>query len=257
MLTTEQKKQLNIIISDSLDDAERHWKNGGYLLQKSAQDGRMFESINSSVESYIPGHEFVNGNVTTIDEFIALVLDMRDSSKHLMSHISAKVSKITMLQRVYYETSALLPAMAFIISCEGGSVTEYLGDGLLALFKVNSESPKDSIYSSHRAAKQCLSTGLTAVNDALERRYALPPIQIGIGMGQSKALVTLIGLYPQKQAKAFGECVFRATKLSNGIDQIAIDKTLKGKWPSSKGGSLRFLPKKVKGETQGYIISNN
>ena len=257
MLTAEQKEQLNTIISDSLDSAETHWGNGGYLLQKSAQDGKMLESFNSSVESYIPGHEFVNENVTTIDEFIALVLDMRDSSKHLMSHISAKVTPITMLQRVYYETSALLPAMAFIISCESGSVTEYLGDGVLALFRVNNKSPEDSIYASHRAAKQCLTTGLTAVNEALKHRYSLPPIQIGIGMGHSKALVTLIGLSPQKQAKAFGECVFRATKLSNGINQIAIDETLKGKWPSSKDGTLKFLPRNFKGETKGYIISNS
>jgi len=51
-----------------------------------------------------------------------------------MRAVSSKTSKVSQLQRIFYETSALLPAMAKLIFFENGSVTEYLGDGVLGLF---------------------------------------------------------------------------------------------------------------------------
>lgn len=81
------------------------------------------------------------------------------------------------------------------------------------------------------------------------------PLKIGIGLALSKALVSLSGIEGSRHAKAYGECVFRATKLSGGNDIILIDSNLKTAWPSSKGGTLRFVLSDIgKGGVQGYRL---
>lgn len=259
MLTSSEKDELRRIISASLDSAEKRWKEGGHLLKANRQAGleAMHESVMDSAEpSKIPGHAIVRDDETVIDEFIAFVADMRDSSTHLMCAISPKNADVSGLQRVYYETSALLPALAYSVSKEEGSVTEYLGDGILALFRIDSDAREQAIYASHRAAKNAIGDVREIVNEALVERYRLPPVDIGVGLAVSKTLVTLVGLAPEKQPKAFGECVFRATKLSDGRNEVICDENLKAIWPSSKGGTLRFVRKKRKNEEKvdGYVI---
>lgn len=255
MFTLTEKKELRLIINLSLDKAEKQWEEGGYLLKSNVG----LESINevvmdSSEPSKIPGHKVVWDNVTVIDEFIAFVADMRDSSKHLMCAISPKHADISGLQRVYYETSALLPSLAYVVSKEDGSITEYLGDGVLALFRIDPDAKEKAIYAAHRAATDAINDVRNIINEILLERYRLPPIDLGVGLAVSKTLVTLVGLDPNKQPKAFGECVFRATKLSYGKNEVICDENLKGMWPSSKGGTLKFISKSIK-NIEGYMIS--
>ncbi|MBH0050676.1 hypothetical protein [Pseudoalteromonas sp. SWYJZ19] len=254
MLTSAQKIQVRNLVNYSLDKAENHWKNGAYQLFEGRSIS--FESYNKSMDSEpskIPGHSVVHDDVTVIDEFIAYVADMRDSSKHLMCEISAKNSKVSRLQRVFYETSALLPALALTINFNNGKVTEYLGDGVLALFKVDPEDKSKAIYAAHEAAKNAVGQTRDIVNEILEERYSLPKIDLGVGLAMSKALITLVGLEGEKHPKAFGECVFRATKLSGGRNQIITDEIVKSTWPTVKGGTLVFRQKRIK-EISGYLI---
>ncbi|EHK9576329.1 MULTISPECIES: hypothetical protein [Vibrio] len=256
MLKVSEKNELRKIIGSSLDRAEKQWQEGGHLLKanRTIAIDSMYESVTNSAEpSKIPGHDIVRDGETVIDEFVAFVADMRDSSKHLMCAISPKYADVSGLQRVYYETSALLPALAYAVSKEEGSVTEYLGDGILALFRIDADLREQAIYASHRAAKNAIGDVRDLVNEALFERYRLPAVDIGVGLAVSKTLVTLVGLAPDKQPKAFGECVFRATKLSDGKNEVICDENLKAIWPSSKGGTLRFLRKSVK-NIDGYVI---
>ena len=73
------------------------------------------------------------------------------------------------MQRVYYEVSALLPAMTRIIQDKNGSVTEYLGDGLLALFQLpQNRNEQDSILGNViTAAKRCMDGLQEVVNPVL------------------------------------------------------------------------------------------
>ncbi|WP_419239314.1 hypothetical protein [Photobacterium leiognathi] len=256
MLNVSEKNELRQIISSSLDRAEKQWQEGGHLLKAShpITSDSMNESVTNAAEpSKIPGHDIVRDGETVIDEFVAFVADMRDSSKHLICAISPKHADVSGLQRVYYETSALLPALAYAVSKEKGSVTEYLGDGILALFRIDADSRDQAIYASHRAAKNAIGDVRDLVNEALFERYRLPTVDIGVGLACSKTLVTLVGLAPDKQPKAFGECVFRATKLSTGKNEVICDEKLKAIWPSSKGGMLRFSRKNLT-NINGYII---
>ena len=253
MLTDNQREEITKIINDSLDNAEKHWKNGGHLLQESITMDSIGRVGMDSEASKIPGHTKVQDKETVIDEFIALVMDMRDSSKHLMQEIGSP-AKVSRLERVYYETSALLPAVEQTIKYSEGSVTEYLGDGILAFFKVNEDDNQETIREVYRVSRNIMGDTLSIINNILKERYALPALEIGIGLSISKALITLVGLSGEKHPKAFGSCVFYATKLSGGQNEIFTDKWLRDSWPSSHGGRLKFQAKKIKG-VNGYLIA--
>ena len=251
-LTKEETAEVRKVVGDSLDRAERIWGEVG--VNFSGSERRHIVLANEAVDSKIPGHPAVQEQIAEVDDFVALVADMRDSSKHLMTRIgSAKVSE---LQRVFYETSALIPALAMAIRFGGGSVTEYLGDGVLALFQAGGAKKTGAIYSAHSAATNCLEVVSEAINPLIAKRYSLPPIVIGVGMSFSKAIVTVVGDDSHREAKVFGECVYYASKLSGGCNQIYIDEALKFAWPESDNGVLRFLRKKVR-EVDGYLISEN
>lgn len=257
MMNENQKIEVRKVINNALNKAERHWNNGGHKLVAARKSmAALDEGIESFEKSNIPGHELVQDEETIIDEFIAFVADMRNSTTHLMCEISKKNADVSGLQRVYYETSALLPALGLAVKFENGSVTEYLGDGVLALFKVDPNDKSEAIYAAHRAAKNSVNDIRFIVNEILRDRYRLPEIDLGVGLALSRTLVTLVGLPGEKHPKAFGECVFRATKLSGAKNEIVSDENLKAAWPSKKGGTLTFLPKKVKGEN-GYVLAKS
>ncbi len=121
--------------------------------------------VQKSMPSRIPGHEMVTPEGKT-DELICLVADMRKSSEHLMCAIGG--NRPSQLTRVHYETSALLPALERTIQFNEGSVTEYLGDGILALFRVTDDEG-ESIKNAYRAAKNCIGDTRHIVNEALAR----------------------------------------------------------------------------------------
>lgn len=257
MLNSAQRAEIQSIASSSLDAAEDIWHQVGDRLKLAARSRAYIEKLAESVESQIPGYPIVEIGEPKVDNFIAIVADMRQCTKHLLCAISIKRANVSLLQRVFYETSALLPSLAKAISYENGNVTEYLGDGILGLFSVDDKDQSKAIYAANRAASNCIDAVQTIVNPMIESRYALPALHIGIGMAYSKAVVTLVGLSDYMQPKVFGECVFRATKLACGVDEVMIDTKLKFMWPKSKDGPLWFLPRKGRGDVDGYVIQRN
>ena len=101
------------IVDKSLDRAEAIWNKVGNKV--IAEFAAALSARAKLVPSEIPGHLLVDTETPEVDDFIALVIDMRNSSEHLMCSISEKKAKISQLQRIFYEVSALLPAMAKII----------------------------------------------------------------------------------------------------------------------------------------------
>lgn len=248
MLKPTEIADIYSAIKIALDKAERDWRNAGEELIAESYSA---ESNRTNIPSKIPGHERVQDEETVIDEFIAFVADMRDSTKHLLCALSSKNSKVSQLQRVYYETSALLPAIATLVTLRGGGVTEYLGDGVLALFRVDNDC-EEVIINTYQTAKDCIDELRDIVNEQLRLRYSLPPIDLGIGLALSKAIVTLVGIEGNLQPKAFGECVFKATKLSCKKNSVGIDVKLYTAWPRAPGGSVKHKKEVFNGET-GYV----
>lgn len=259
MLSSVEKSKVEAVVNESLNRAERVWgDHGGLLDSVVAMEGYKsiaMDSKTESAQSTIPGHEFVSLENPKVENFIALMIDIRDSSKHLTQAISARTARASQFKRVYYETSALLPAIAKTIGFKNGKVTEYLGDGALALFRIaDFEDYRKAIYAAHSAAKNCITDTLHIVNAELEQRYSLPPLVVGVGMAMSPALVALVGVRGEMQARALGECVYRAAKLCGGNNEIVVDKKLKTRWPKGKTPSIRFSPKNMK-DIEGFLIS--
>lgn len=246
MLTAPQQDEIRAIVEAGLDRAEG-MANQHYVVFDEAT---FRADVQKSVSSRIPGHDLVTSDGQS-DELICLVADMRKSSEHLMCAIDG--NRPSQLKRVHYETSALLPALERTIEFKGGSVTEYLGDGILALFRVG-EDEGQCIKDAYRAAKNCIGETREIVNAALAHRYNLPPLDVGVGLGMSKAVVTLVGLEGQEHPKAIGQNVYYATKLARGKNQIIVDETLNLRWPVKEGkGGLKFRKKDFNG-VEGYLI---
>lgn len=247
-----QKQKLFELVNDSLDRAEADWAGVESALME-AKEAVALANSRDFVPSNIPGHPLVDSADPKVDEFIALVLDIRDSSRRLMCAISKDKAEVTGLQRLFYETSALLPAASLIIERRNGAVTEYLGDGLLAMFRVKEGEESARISEAYAAATGSLDLTRELVNPILKDRYRLPELAVGVGLALSKAIVTVVGHGKARQAKAFGECVWRASKLSGGRNEVVVDESIRLAWPTSKDGRLHFRPEKLKG-TDGFVV---
>ncbi len=168
-LSTEQRRILAALVDISLDSAERVWGEHEPVFE-AANETLAMDMIAKRAEvapSRIPDHPFVSSDRAFVSEYVCLVADMRDSSKHLMVAHSASKPTFTGMKRVYFETAALLPALDQTIQFEGGSVTEYLGDGVLGLFSVDEKDRGFDIKRAYRAAKNCLDDTRSIVNEAL------------------------------------------------------------------------------------------
>jgi hypothetical protein len=252
-LTFMQHNAVSEAVTKGLDRAERAWAAVGNKFTNKTMTMDMVRADEAVEPSRIPGHPWVTDGTPKVDEFIALVVDLRDSTKRLKTFESAPTIK-SGFQRIYYETSALLPAISTVVAFENGVVTEYLGDGALALFQVNKDDKHESIKSASRAARNCVDGMRIIINEQLKERYALPNISLGAGMAIGKALVTLVGAPDNLQPKAIGECVWDASKLSDGRNAVHISEEIKLLWPTSKGGKMKFLSIRSRGGVNGYRL---
>lgn len=231
-LNHEQKKSVLSAIESGLDRAEENWNKEGKKLVKIASDSIVMEA--ASVHSIIPGHPLVEDGKPNVADFISVMIDMRGSTKKLTSPTSCGTYGF---QRVYYETSALLPAIYVVSGFSDGVVTEYLGDGALVLHKFTSnEQARDVALS----ALDYIGDMRSLINCIINHRYSLPEIDIGVGVSLGPALVTLVGHERNVQAKAIGECVWEASKLSGGRNKMYISQSIRDIWPKSPSGKITF-----------------
>ncbi len=215
----ETESEIERIINTELDKVEKIWKDVRYAFENKSV--RSLATMSDSIEpSKIPGFPFVKSGEGKVGNFSAMVLDIRNSTKHLLEAYSNKKG-VSQLQRVLYETTAINTLGLICVNDYGGGITEFLGDGFLALFET--EEP-EAVYKVRDCAEKCLKYTKNIVNPILNARYDLPDLNIGIGIAYSKAIVTLIGMENHFHPKAIGECVYRASKISNGNNEILYDE---------------------------------
>lgn len=253
-LSSSERETVSSIIDYSLNEAEKVWGVHGHLFEKL--DEALELSVVAKAEtlpSKIPGHPRVSSDLPTTGEFICLVADMRDSKGHLLNAISSTKKDVSCMKRIYFEMAALLPALEITVGFKEGAVTEYLGDGVLALFAVKADARSDGVRLAFAAAQNCIGDTRALVNNALADRYALPKLRLGVGLAFSSAIIQLVGIPGRMHPKAIGPCVYYATKLSGGDNQIHVHENIKLIWPSSEGGKLQFTPKVLRG-TNGFLV---
>jgi len=245
-------------VNDALDNAELIWKDvGHHFLNEKLEKAFSTMRASEKVPSKIPGFPFVQENEPKVADFIAFVLDIRNSTKHLIEAISTRTAKASQLERILYETTAINTAGSEIVTKYNGGITEYLGDGFLALYKVTDEKNPKEVYDAYDSSSFYLSIALSEVNKILDERYSLPELKIGIGMAYSKAIVTIVGHDKNLHPKALGECIYRASKLSDGINEVFIDERLKLLWPKSDNGTLKFQFRNRTNDFNSYLIKNS
>jgi hypothetical protein len=121
-MTEDEKIELTKLVNDSLDNAESVWNEvGAEVMANEAILEKRSKVLNASgaVPTLFPGHDTIEDGKPLVDEFIAFVLDIRESSKHLKIAISNR-KNVSLLKRVYYETAAILPACSQIIKNKKG-----------------------------------------------------------------------------------------------------------------------------------------
>jgi class 3 adenylate cyclase len=254
-LSASEREQVVALVEYSLDEAEKTWVDHGYVFESFSILARDDATIAKAeiVPSKIPDHPNVSSDFPTTGEFICLVADMRDSKGHLLNAISGVKDGVSQMKRIYFEMAALLPALEITIGFQSGGVTEYLGDGVLALFVVNPNEREAAVRSSYAASKNCVGDTRDIVNEALRARYNLPELCLGVGLAYSSAIIQLVGVPNNRHPKAIGPCVYYASKLSGGVNQIHVHENIKLIWPTSKGGTLMFTPKVLRG-TDGFLV---
>lgn len=251
-LTKAQADIVKKAISEGLDRAEKNWRKVGHLLKSESMERSDY--VMDSVPSSIPGHPFVSTDDPKVDEFVALVVDMRDSTKRLKTYEHGH--QVRGLKRIYYETSALLPGVAAVCGLKEGSVTEYLGDGALILFGVDKEDRASSVRTAYQAAVNCIEDMRDLMNAELRERYRLPNVDLGAGLAMSEALVTVVGIPGKFHPKAIGSCVWDASKLSDGRNVVHVSKGVKDAWTPSKGGTLSFKSLGYR-HVDGFRVTND
>jgi len=218
--------------------ADHIWEKVGHEFITESQR-IMFSNdlVKAQVHSNLPDLPFLEDGRPIVANYIALVLDIRESTKHLTQSVSAD---ITLLRRVVTETFAINAMGAIIVTNYNGSITEYLGDGFLAFFKVDDETNVEErgkvASKAYYCAEKCIEKLNSIVNVLLKEKYKLPALEIGIGLAYSKAIVSVVGGASNFQVKAIGECVFNASKLAYGKNEIHTDKVYKRIFPKAKNG---------------------
>lgn len=245
----DQTGDIESLVDEALDRAESVWGGVKALLEKSAATRQ-----DALVPARIPGYPLLDPKLPAVDNFVAMMVDMRGATKHLLqAYGSARVSQ---LERLFMETSALFCVVEHFVHKHGGSTVEYLGDGTLSLFRyTNGLSSKSFDYSFYYAARDALDAMLTVVNPKLDERYDLPPIAIGIGLGYSKAVVTTVG-HEDPHPKIVGECVYRASRLCKEKNEIVIDAHVEAAWPRSDGGGVKMQSYSGR-DVAGFIVKKS
>jgi class 3 adenylate cyclase len=106
--------------------------------------------------------------------------------------------------------NALFEMSTDVIHRHGGTVKEFMGDGVMSFFGAPQTLP-DPVRSGFSAALELLER-LPAVNHSLEG-LSQPPLSIGIGMACGEAVVGHIGAAARHAYGAVGDCVNLASRL--------------------------------------------
>ena len=80
------------------------------------------------------------------------------------------------------------------------------------------------------------------INKIISENRLGPNIDIGVGVTLDSVIVTKIGISESYDVKAFGDCINKASKYADSVtNQVKVSKKVKNEWPTSKGGTIRFI----------------
>lgn len=215
-------QQLTTIVNDRITLARKHLYTSSFIGEARKT---------SSLESEIPGYENKIMKFGQFEErpFVVVMTDIRKSTELINRPNGEKL-----MFQVYYAYAAMV---ANIIDHYGGTVTEFLGDGLLALFEIEGPQVGESLLKSMNAAKEIMEARYLVLNQALAN-HNLPTINYGIGIDYGDTIVTRFGFKGDNDLKAFGKCAHNVSRLCKGVNEIKVSPEARNIWPSDPNGTL-------------------
>jgi class 3 adenylate cyclase len=151
---------------------------------------------------------------------------------------------------IFYAYSAVV---AKIVDSKGGSSTEFLGDGVLNLF--DTDNGRDNAFRNTISASREILEARALVLNPIFQQLQLPMIDFGIGIDHGMTIVTRFGYKTDNDLKAFGNCVYNASRLSKGFNEIITSEQSRIAWPTSPTGTLQFYQTFLKDGFVGYKTS--
>lgn len=194
----------------------------------------VFERANA-ISDAIPGYQanYLEFGSFAKDNFAVLFVDMRNSTSRA-HQIGPEKTFLTM--------HAFIPALLEVIKCYDGKVVDIMGDGIMAFFGGKSSKLPKVIAAQNAGlcGKDMLRVRENVINPILKSDGIARDVDVGVGVAYGDVIVTKIGIQEYFDVKAYGDCVNKASKYSDGYNQVKVSKQVKEMWPSSEGGKISF-----------------
>ncbi|MCG9710323.1 hypothetical protein L1D46_16120 [Pseudoalteromonas sp. Isolate3] len=228
-------------IDKALQRAESNWKESGSAFDELMSEGLEHAEViikgnavsrNKSLTDFFP----VDFNSSEERDLVCISADLRDSTNRIKTHFNDLGSYKNKFQRAYYITSALLPSLEVVINHYDGFVSEFLGDGVLGFFDAKKQK-SDAIRNSGMASKYIVQSLSPMLEKRLQEYYKEEIMHIGVGLAMSPTLLSKVGLGSGAEIKAFGPCVYDASKLNFGRNEVFVESSLQAEWPKAIDGN--------------------
>lgn len=224
-----------IDISEIYKSTKKHYDTAKSTLE-NLKHSLLYEHADA-ISDTIPGYqaEYLEFGSFDKDNFAVLFVDMRNSTKRA-KQIGPEKTFLTM--------HAFIPALLEVIKCYNGKVVDIMGDGIMAFFGGrNSNIAKVmAVKNAGLCGKDMLRVREEVINPIILNDNIPWSINIGVGVTYGDVIVTKIGIKEFFDVKAYGDCVNKASKYSNGYNQVKVSKQVKEMWPASKKGKISFMP---------------
>lgn len=186
-------------------------------------------------EAELPGYENKTMKFGKFEnrEFVVMMTDIRKST----DIINAPNGLVNMFL-IFYIYAGIV---AKIVDSYNGTSTEFLGDGVLNLFDTKDSDRNTALRNSMLASWEILETRELILNPFF-RSVGLPEINLGIGIDHGITIVTKFGYKSDTDLKAFGKCVYNASKLCKGNNETIVSQNSQSVWPTGPNGNLQFGP---------------
>lgn len=139
-----------------------------------------------------------------------------------------------------------------------GKVIDIMGDGLMVFWGGKKARIEDNMVKTNAiqhaglCGRDMLIVKDKVINKIISDEDLGTSISIGIGVTFDSVIVTKIGISGSYDVKAFGDCINTASHYAGqAVNKVKVSKKVKNEWPSSKGGTIRFISVK---DGDGYYL---
>lgn len=214
----------------------------------------MFAHRADAISDVIPGFEADKLEFGSYDKenYAVLFVDMRRSTLRAQN-VGAEKTFLTM--------HVFLTALLEVVKHYRGKVIDIMGDGLMVFWGGRAAREEDNMVKSLAVqnaglcGRDMLKIREAVINRIIEDENLGPQISIGVGVTFDSVIVTKIGISDSYDVKAFGDCINVASHYASETEnKVKVSKKVKNEWPTSKGGSIRFV---LAGNSEAYYLESD